>query len=60
MISFISLFEIITVVPEPRLVILTLTSDASAVNSNDNKTVLANGVCTFFMLYELLLMDQEH
>ena len=62
MISFISSFEIITVVLESRLVILILESDAdaSAVNSNDNKTLLANCVCTFFMLYQLLLMDQEH
>ena len=47
MISFISSFEIINFLLESRLVISILESDAdaSAVNSNDNETLLANCVC---------------
>ena len=52
MISFISSFEIIcAVVPDPRIFFLTAASvaDAAAVNLNGTKTLLANGVSTFFI-----------
>ena len=49
--SFISSFNIISVVvPEPKtfLCIPASASDSAAVNSNGIKTLLANGLITFF------------
>ena len=50
--SFISSFEIIkVVVPEPSICfcIPALAADAAAVNPNGIKTLLANGLITFFI-----------
>ena len=48
MISFIFLFRIIDVVlPDPSIFVWIATSTADAVNPNDIKTLLANGLSTF-------------
>ena len=51
-ISFISLFEIINVVmPDPKTFfrIAASIADATAINPNDIKTILANDLSTFFI-----------
>ena len=58
MISSISLFEIIDAAmsdPSTFPWIVVSVADATAVNSNGIKSLLANGLCTFFIKYKSVL-----